>query len=256
MIDAHNHLQDPRFLGRQEELIAVMKDKGISACVVNGTSEDDWEDVARLTDRFPDFIRPAFGLHPWRVSARSEHWLDQLTHCLEQYPHSSLGECGLDRWMKSPDLEAQHQVFREQLALAQRLDRPVTIHCLKAWGPLLSELKDHASLPRFLLHSFAGSLEIARECNKLGAYFSFSGYFLHARKENVRKVFSQLPPDQILVETDAPDMSPPETQYPLGELNHPANLGMISKALAQICDLAPTQFTINTRRFLGEEIGS
>ncbi len=246
MIDAHNHLQDPRFAGRQAELIETMKSVGITACVVNGTCEEDWPAVAKLADAFPDFVKPAFGLHPWKVENRSETWLENLRDHLAQYPHASIGECGLDRWMKNPNLEDQHQVFREHLALGVELQRPVTIHCLKAWGPLLEELRSAPALPKFLLHSFAGSWEVARECLKLGAYFSFSGYFLHPRKEKVREVFKRLPPDRILIETDAPDMASPNPEFPLEELNHPANLRQIAKELVTLTELNLERFAANT----------
>ena len=249
MIDAHNHLQDARFQGRQAELIATMKAEGITGCIVNGTSEEDWPEVARLADEFPDFVQPAFGLHPWKVAERSGSWLETLTSYLKKYPQSSLGECGLDRWMKEPDLADQHQVFRQQLQLAAELKRPATIHCLKAWGPLLEELRAAETLPKFLLHSFAGSKEIAEECLKLGAYFSFSGYFLHPRKEKVREVFKALPSDRILVETDAPDMASPNPEFSFQDLNHPANLHQISQELAILTRSKIEVFTENTRQF-------
>lgn len=251
MIDAHNHLHDPRFQGRQAELIASMQDHGITACIVNGTSEADWPAVAALAEQFPDFILPAFGLHPWQVEKRSSNWLKTLTNFLNNFPHASLGECGLDRWMKNPDLESQHTSFRDQLQLAHDLNRPVTIHCLKAWGPLLEELHAFKKLPRFLLHSFGGSLEIARECQKLGAFFSFSGYFLHPRKAKVRETFAQLNSDRILVETDAPDMAPPPPSLSFEKLNHPANLPEIAGELSRLCHIPLETFETNTRRFLG-----
>jgi TatD DNase family protein len=250
VIDAHNHLQDPRFLGKQDEIIATMKEAGITACVVNGTSEADWPEVAKLAEQFPDFVHPAFGLHPWKTGERSPDWLSRLNEYLKRFPEASIGECGLDRWMESPNLEEQHKVFRKQLELALSLNRPVTIHCLKAWGPLISELKDQPHLPRFLLHSFGGSMEIAQEATKLGAYFSFSGYFLQPRKLKVREVFAKLPIERILVETDAPDMALPDPQFEFNDANHPGNLAVISCELAKICDTEPKTFTDNTRTFL------
>jgi TatD DNase family protein len=252
VIDAHNHLQDARFVGRQSDVIETMKESGITGCVVNGTSEKDWPDVALLAEQFPNFIRPAFGLHPWKVSERSSHWLQTLEGYLNRHPKASLGECGLDRWMTSPNLSDQHKVFRDQMELAASLGRPVTIHCLKAWGPLMSELKNLPHLPRFLLHSFGGSLETAREAAKLGAYFSFSGYFLRPRKSKVRDTFADLPLERVLVETDAPDMAPPNPQLEFHDVNHPANLAFISLELAKICNTVPETFTANTRVFLGE----
>lgn len=249
MIDAHNHLQDPRFSGRQGELIQTMKSVGITACIVNGTSEEDWPEVARLATEFPDFVRPSFGLHPWKIARASGDWFEKLRSHLLTHPQASIGECGLDRWMENPQVEAQQKAFRQQLTLALELQRPLTIHCLKAWGVLLEELKNAPALPRFLLHSFSGSWESAQELLKLGAYFSFSGHFLHPRKEKVRAVFKKLPPERILIETDAPDMPLPNPRFFLDQLNHPANLCQIAEELAQLIGQEPALFVKNTERF-------
>lgn len=230
-----------------------MKEVGITGCVVTGTSEADWPEVARLADQFSDFIRPAFGLHPWKIKSRSSGWLENLKNYLNRFPHATVGECGLDRWMKSPNLEDQHQIFREQINLALSLNRSVTIHCLKAWGPLMSELRDFPRLPRFLLHSFGGSLEIGKEAAILGAYFSFSGHFLQPHKAKIRDIFNQLPIEKILVETDAPEMAPPNPAIKFDDVNHPANLAFISRELAKICNTRPDTFTSNARVFLGEK---
>lgn len=253
MIDVHNHLHDPRFGDRQDELIATMKDQGITACVVNGTCPDDWPEVARLAEKHPDFVRPAFGLHPWKVSQASADWVQTLTALLNDHPQASLGECGLDQWMESPDLHAQLEAFRAQLHLAHDLDRPITVHCLQAWGPLLEELQALDECPRFLLHSYGGSIEFARQCQELGAYFSFSGYFLGDNKQKTREVFSRLPGDRILVESDAPEMLPPSPPFTFESHNHPANLPHIAEKLGEICELSPECFTENARRFFGIE---
>lgn len=254
MIDAHNHLQDLRLRGQQTELINDMKQAGVTVCIVNGTCEEDWPAVAALARDHPGFVIPSFGLHPWKVEQRSKDWLSNLRRYLSTFPHAPLGECGLDRWMKSPDLEAQHEVFRSQLKLAVELHRPLTIHCLKAWGPLLAELRESPALPKFLLHSYGGSLETAREFLKLGAFFSFSGYFLHPRKEKVRTVFAALPPDRILVETDAPDMALPHPEFPLDGLNHPANLPFVARKLSQITGLPESVFNDNAKHFFSPAI--
>ena len=98
-----------------------------------------------------------------------------------------------------------------------------------------SDLLAETPPPRFLLHSYGGSLETARRLLPLGAWFSVSGHFLHPRKAAALEVFRHLPRTRILIETDAPDMRPPDacTTIPLDDnLNHPANLPAIGRALA------------------------
>jgi TatD DNase family protein len=203
--------------------------------VVNATSEADWPAVEALALAHPGCVSPAFGIHPWKAHTASPGWLERLKSMLDKNPRASIGECGLDQWVKSPPLEIQRPVFTAQLRLARELGRPVTIHCLKAWGALFDAFAEEPPPPRFLMHSFGGSIETARRLLPLGAFFSFSGHFLHPRKDVVLEVFRRLPRERILLETDAPDMLPPVEviSHPLPDnSNHPANLAAIGRALA------------------------
>ena len=238
MIDAHNHLQDPRFDNIRKQVIEEMKASGITRCVVNGTDPDDWQKVAELAAAHPDFIIPSFGLHPWKKP--TANWLEELTSLVTSTPHACIGECGLDRWMKDYDIDLQKEVFLTQLGIAAQRNLPLSIHCLKAWGLLIELLESHPLPERgFLLHSYGGSTELVPKLTELGAYFSFSGYFLHERKAQVLKTFQSIPSDRLLIETDAPDMIPPEAyiSHPLPEeINHPANLATITAELSRTVD--------------------
>ena len=213
---------------------------GVSRCVVNGTSPEDWPRVAQLAELYPELIIPSFGLHPWKTP--SPNWQQQLTSYLDTVPHACIGECGLDRWIKGYDIELQREVFTAQLDLASQRNLPLSIHCLKAWG-LLIEILESRPLPQrgFLLHSYSGSAELIPHLTELGAYFSFSGYFLHERKQNVRDAFSSVPSDRLLIETDAPDMLPPDSSndHPLeNQLNHPANISKIHDEASAFLDVS------------------
>lgn len=199
--------------------------------VVNGSCEADWGQVLDLATRYPQVI-PSFGYHPWYVRERSKDWQTVLTRYLETIP-SAVGEIGLDRWIKDHDLPQQEEVFVWQLRLAAERNLPATIHCLQAWGRLFDLLR---SEPRpacgFLLHSYGGPQEMVRPLAKLGAYFSVPGYFAHERKVRQRDTFRHVPPDRLLIETDAPDQLPPPerirhslTDPQTGKsIHHPANL--------------------------------
>jgi TatD DNase family protein len=246
--DSHNHLQDAR-LGAAGPLVRAMREAGVTACVANATQEADWPDVARLAREFPGFVAPAFGVHPWRAATVLPGWQERLADLLEEFPTASLGECGLDGWVDSPSLPAQEAVFMDQLRLGKRLNRPLTIHCLKAWNPLFDAFKKEAPPGKFLMHSFGGSAEIAARLAREGAYFSFSGYFLQPRKAAVLAVFRGIPLDRLLVETDAPDMLPPGSaiRHPLpGGHNHPANLPAIAEGLAAALGISAAELSAHT----------
>ncbi|MCU0748106.1 MAG: TatD family hydrolase [Akkermansiaceae bacterium] len=247
--DAHNHLQDPR-LGDPAPLIAAMKAAGIVKCVCNATCEDDWAAVENLALAHPDFIIPAFGIHPWKAHTARDGWQGRLEKLLEKHPHAVIGECGLDQWVDSPPLSTQLPVFLHQLRIARETGRPPTIHCLKAWGALMDAFDEETPPDRFLMHSYGGSIEFARQLIPLGACFSFSGYFLHPKKAKVLDVFRQLPMDRILLETDAPDMLPPSSaiSHPLPEnKNHPANLPGIGAGLAEALEMSAEDLARLTR---------
>jgi TatD DNase family protein len=237
--DAHNHLQDDRFGGRQDELLAACKKADIARMVVNGACESDWPQVLELA-RENKMVLPSFGYHPWYLHERTPDWLANLEKFLDAVP-SAVGEIGLDRWKPDLAYDGQEEAFLAQLGLAAERNLPVSIHCLQAWGRMLELLKNHPRPARgFVLHSFGGPAEMIPAFAKLGAYFSFPGYFLHERKLKQREVFKHVPSERLLVETDAPDQHLPadKNRFPLvgldGQpLNHPANLPEVYFGLAE-----------------------
>jgi TatD DNase family protein len=238
-LDAHNHLQDPRLAMLANAWLPALQSLPVGGAVVNGTSEADWPAVADLAARH-SWVVPSFGLHPWKVGHESKLWERLLKDLLVAHPRAGVGEIGLDRWIQPHDLPAQIRVFQSQLQIAAELDRPVSIHCLRAWGALRQILVE-SKLPKrgFLLHAYGGPAEMIRDFEKLGAYFSFSPAFLHPTRTQKRELFLHMSPERILVETDAPDMAPPEEINPFlmddGEgqpLNHPCNLRTAYKGLA------------------------
>ncbi len=257
--DAHNHLQDERFEGRQSALIADCVRVGVRRMVVNGSCAGDWSRVLALARQHPQVI-PSFGYHPWYVGERTSDWTSDLARFLDAVP-SGVGEIGLDRWKRGLAYSSQEAVFADQLRVAAERNRPASIHCLQAWGRLESLLESN---PRpacgFLLHSYGGPLERVASLARLGAYFSFPGYFARPGKERQRQAFRAVPPERLLIETDAPDQCLPDelTQFPLragsaeetaippGEssvetlsvpprrLNHPANLAAVYEYAARM----------------------
>jgi len=243
--DAHNHLQDDRFSGQQDELLAACQKSGVARMVVNGACESDWPQVLALAREFP-LVLPSFGYHPWYLDERTPDWQRNLETFLDAVP-SAVGEIGLDRWKPDLAYAEQEEVFRAQLRLATERNLPVSIHCLKTWGRLLELLQTHPLPARgFLLHSYGGPAEMIPALTKLGAYFSFPGYFLRERKLTQRETFRCIPAERLLIETDAPDQLLPaeKNSSPLVDtdgkpLNHPANIGAVYLGLADFLNQSP-----------------
>ncbi len=170
--------------------------------------------------------------------------------------------------MPDPDLEDQRSVLEVHLDLSRSLNRPVTLHCLRAWPELTACVKRCPPSERgFLLHSYAGPPAEIDRWAVAGAYFSFSPAFLARSKTAVREAFKTVPLERLLLETDAPDMAPPKelvlknipanVPAKVGEktLNHPVNLRLCLAAMAADRGLPETQLAVqlesNARRLFG-----
>lgn len=263
LFDAHNHLHDAKLAPHREEILRVLGQLGVERFVVNGTREDDWPEVAALQKAQPGAIA-AYGLHPWYVTGRSPGWLDALQAKLAADPQAGLGEIGLDRWVKDHDLPLQTEIFLAQLQIAAEENRHATIHCLKAWGALWEAIEHHPVPKRgFLIHAYGGPLEMVKSFARRGARFSFNAYYLHERKHAQREVFLQIPLERLLVETDAPDMLPPEerNRFPLEDaegavINHPGNLTLAYEALAEIRGMPGDELAGQVERNFAELFGA
>jgi TatD DNase family protein len=239
--DAHNHLQHAALHPHLAEILSKVRALPVNWMVVNGTAESDWEKVAKMAKEL-SFVIPSFGLHPWFLPERSKDWEEGLRTYLTQ-TSCAVGEVGLDLWMQNSDLELQKKILRTHLELAAEFQRPITIHCLRAWSELL-ELLPTVPIPNcgFLLHSYNGPAHMIDKFLPFGSYFSFSGYFLNQGKEQRAQAFREVPYDRLLVETDAPDMPLPaeRNQFPLPNAaefecpNHPANVRAVLRGLAEI----------------------
>lgn len=239
-IDAHNHLQDARFGSRRDEAISECARIGLVGSVVNGTSPLDWGAVTELADRYT-WIVPSYGVHPWYIDRLQKGWLDELRGLLGTRP-SAVGEIGIDHWKEGLDRDQQEHVFVSQLKLATELNRPASIHGLKAWPRLLELLREHGT-PKagFLLHSYSGPVDLVGPFAELGAYFSCAPAFLSPPRAKKLEVFKAVPIERLLPETDAPDQGLPsqlDTFHFTGgdgaPLNHPASIAVVYRGLAEL----------------------
>ncbi|KAK7380666.1 hypothetical protein VNO78_33181 [Psophocarpus tetragonolobus] len=210
LFDAHCHLQDPRILHKAPQLIKAAQDAGVAYFAVNGVCEQDWDSVKRMAETHP-CVLPCFGLHPWFVKERSPNWFKALRECFDSTPSAAVGEIGVDKGSRGRkvDFSEQMEVLRQQLELAKELNKPASVHCVRAFADLLEIMKSMGPFPAgIILHSYLGSAEMVPEFSKLGAYFSFSGFLMSLKANKAKKMLKMVPSDRILLETDAPDALP------------------------------------------------
>lgn len=225
---------------------------GVTRLMCCGSREADWMLLPDIARRFPA-VRLSFGLHPWHAAGRSAGWLDRLQRRLDATP-AAIGEIGLDHALDPKSFPAQETVLLAQLRLAAERRRPVTLHCRRAWGRLIALLDDRGWPPAgFVLHAYSGSAELIPVLARRGAYFSFAGSITDPANRRGRAAVAAVPPDRLLVETDAPDLPaalPPDA-FALGlhdrrPLSEPAHLAHVLRAVAELRGHSPAELAALT----------
>lgn len=253
LFDAHLHLFDPRVTPVRTAFESFAQVAGVVACIGCAEHPALW-DVP--IDSALSVVR-AYGIHPWYAD-EGQVAVDDLRDRLAADPAAIVGEIGLDGLRPTSDNgAAQVALFRAQLALAADLNRPVVLHGARAWQALFRELMPWVSrLPAILLHGATFSPETLRLplFQKGNFWISLGGAVVNPNARTVRSLAAALPAEQLLIETDAPDLLPFGAEG-LGDarLNHPGNLPLIAETVAQLrgCDVATlaAQTFTNARKF-------
>ena len=228
-IDTHCHLDDTSLRDRLGDVLAAATAVGVESFIVPGVGPEGWDDIVALAAGEPS-IHAAPGIHPMCAERCSDSALRRLTElCGEAV---AIGEIGLDYTCEEVSREVQQQAFRAQLRLAVANDLPVLIHCRRAFQDLLCILREEgAGRVGGVMHAFSGSPEIAAECIGLGFLISIAGTVTYGNAVRPLEVLRRTPLEHLVLETDAPDMTPePYRERP----NEPAFLVETAKKVAEI----------------------
>ncbi|HAH06799.1 MAG TPA: TatD family deoxyribonuclease [Elusimicrobia bacterium] len=230
LIDAHLHLAEAAFADEAASVVRRAADAGVRFLVCNGTRPEDWPRVLDLAQKHPEVVA-CLGLHPWKAAEAPKDWLKTLGRMLKEAP-SGVGEIGLDGAIEGPEA-LQEECFRLQLRLARKRRLPAMVHCVQAWGRLITVLKEEGPLPAgFLLHAYGGSPEMVGPLAGLGACFSFSAVGLGAGREKSLASLKAVPLDRLLLESDSTSPESGPESLPLALRRAAAHLGEEESFLA------------------------
>jgi TatD DNase family protein len=228
-VDTHCHLDHPSLRLRLHDVLASAGQSKVAKIIVPGVGPEAWDEIAVLAKHHRG-IYPAFGLHPMLAGRYGEELCERLAVYAQNAV--AIGEIGLDYAIPDVSRERQMTAFRGQLRMAVERGRPVLIHCRKAFQDLLVVLKEE-KVERVggVMHAFSGSTEIAFECIRLGLYLSVSGTVTYRNAVKPVAVVGRVPLENLLIETDSPDMTPEPYR---GRDNEPAFLVEIARKVAEI----------------------
>lgn len=240
-VDTHNHLDFPAFDADRDAVLEQARAAGVGGHLIAGVEPAHWPRQRALAAQHPG-IRWTAGLHPQWAAKLTPDAIDAALDGLPAQldgPHAAcgIGETGLDRLFADPEtLPRQIHAFRAQLAIARTHDRPLVLHIVRAHGKALEILKaDGIPAAGGVVHSFSGNRELAREYLTLGLHIGFAGPICRANARTLRGAAEDVPLDRLLVETDAPDQSPPGGPA----RNEPTTLIAVAEAVAAARGVEP-----------------
>lgn len=264
LIDSHCHLAHSRLIGQAHAILLRARAAGVEACVLASgdlaeaaASQTLCRQFANRTD-MPRLFFTA-GLHPHEAKAAPDDLLAQLATLCEDARCVAIGEIGLDYHYDFSPRDVQRQVFARQLDLANRLGRKVVIHTREAFDDTLAIIRESAiDSRRIVLHSCTQPRADVERMLELGAMVGFSGIVTFKNAQYLRESAAIVPADRILIETDAPYLSPEPVRAMRN--NEPANVAHTAAALAKLrgqdAETFAHQTTQNAMRFFGIDIGS
>lgn len=248
LIDTHTHLDFPDFAADRAAVLARCRALGVERLVVLGVHQANWQRLWQLVEQ-EDGLHAAFGLHPVYLDQHRPEHLLELRGWLQRLAGNrklcALGEFGLDWYVEGLDRERQQALFEAQLALACEFELPSLLHVRRAHAPTIATLKRYRPARGGIVHAFSGSLEEAREYQKLGFHVGLGGAATWPQAKRLRKVVAQLPLDSIVLETDAPDMAP---CMHAGQRNSPEYLPEICSVLAELRGISPAELAAASSR--------
>jgi len=229
-IDTHAHLQISQFDSDRADVIQRAFDAGVEKIIVVSTDVPSSRQSLKLTEKFSG-LYAAVGIHPTDCAAATDDDFTTLAELARHPKVVAIGEIGMDFYWKPFSPEIQQDAFVRQLHLARELNKPVIVHNREAGAAILQTLQD-AGIIEFsgVFHCFSENADYAQRVLALGGHISFTGNLTY-KKSTLPEVAAQIPLERILLETDAPFMTPAPHR---GKRNEPSYAVHIVEKLAEI----------------------
>jgi len=226
-IDTHCHLFD-EYYDNIEDIINKCRKNNIRRIIVSGVDMKSNLEVLELVRRY-DMVYGSIGFHPTELKDFSYDDLVWLEEHINDNKIVAVGEIGLDYHYDDTDKKLQKEVLKRQLDIAKKYNKPIIFHSRDAIGDTYNILKEYKLSG--VIHCYSGSVEMAREFTKLGYMIGVGGVVTYKNSKVLKEVVKDTPLSYILLETDAPYLSPEPYR---GKKNDSSNIGEIAKSIADL----------------------
>ena len=249
-IDTHCHLSDEAFSGEEDACITRAVQAGVGIMLQPDVDSSERKDMFDLVERHPGVLYPMLGLYPGSVDTS---WKTEIDKMLEYSDRKvvAMGEIGLDYHEGREFEKEQKEALHWQLDYAKERGLPVNIHLRDAMGDLLDVLKGHKGL-RGNMHAYSGSHESFLELQKLGDWYIGVGGVVTFKNASLAEVVRKVPLDRIVLETDAPYLTPVPFR---GRRNESSHIPLIAAKVADLKGVSVEEVaevtTANARNLFG-----
>ena len=241
--DSHAHLDDTRFQADFDEVLARMRENGVTGMMNIGCDLLSSERSVALAERY-NWIWAAVGSHPDDADHVDGALIEAYRTLCKNPRVRAIGEIGLDYHYEDVPRDIQKKAFRMQLQLARETGMPVVVHEREAHGDALEILDDFTDV-RGVFHCYSGSLEMAKELVRRGWYIGFTGVITFKNARKAVEVAEWLPLSRTLIETDCPYMAPEPFR---GRRCEPGMVPQMAKKIAEIKGVDTERVAEATRR--------
>lgn len=242
LVDTHAHLNDRRFAGDVDAVMARAAAAGVAAMIVAGYDLTSSRRGIELAAKSP-VLWATVGIHPHGAREADARALEQVAVLARRPRVVAIGECGLDFYRNLSPREAQFAAFEAQLALASRMRLPVVIHSRDAMPETLAVLARQPLPAGGVLHCFDGTAADVRRAVDLGMHISVAGPVTHRRDQTLAEAIKAVPASRLVLETDCPWLSP---QGHRGERNEPAFIRVVAETVAGLRRVSVAELAAQT----------
>ncbi|MFV0553911.1 MAG: TatD family hydrolase [Mangrovibacterium sp.] len=231
LIDTHAHIYAEEFETDRDIVIRRAIDEGVEKIFIPNVDSDSIEPLLELVDAHPQTCYPMIGIHPTSVNADYERELAMVKHWLQKRKFIAVGEIGMDLYWDKTFEEEQKLVFAQQIKWAKQYGLPIAIHNRDAFAETMTVLRaNHFSELKGVFHSFSGSVEEATQVIELGFKIGVSGVVTF-KNAGMDKVIAEIPLEHLVLETDAPYLTPVPFR---GKRNESAYVRNIAQKIAEL----------------------
>ncbi len=248
-IDTHTHIYLDQFADDQHECIQRSLDAKVNKLFLPNIDTSSWEQVMSCVQNYPNICHPMIGLHPCSVDSLVDSQLNALSQLLKQNSVVAIGEIGLDYYWSKEFIEAQKDAFRVQMQWAKEFDLPIVIHSRDSLDDCITEVRLAKEENLFgIFHCFNGTIDQANEIIDLDFHVGLGGVitFKNAKMDDVLK---EIPLDRIVLETDAPYLTPHPHR---GKRNEPSYIPLVAEKIATVKGISIEEVAeVTTKNALG-----